>query len=422
MSEQLPDPAPLAAELERCPDPAGAGPRLLRLIAAAGPAVLAEAPEALGRLLHVLSLGPFLADQLVRTPGALAVVLDEAGLVAARTPAELAEALATEAGEGWRRTLLRRQRRELLRIVTADLSGGLGGRQVTEQLSRLAEVVLGECLRRAAPPQDAAALTVLALGKLGGEELNVSSDVDLVFVSAAPDRVEAATRAARALCGALAAPEGLLYRVDVRLRPWGGSGPLVVSAHRLADYLSRQARPWERQAMLRARPVAGDLASGEAVLQQVAPLLLADAPGVRARVRAEKEAIERRAPALDVKLAPGGIRDVEFIVQALQVEHGGRHPEVLTGNTLSGLDRLALAGLLAAEDVAALAERYGLLRDVEHRLQLADYRQVHTLPADPGRQAVLARSLGLSGGGALTTRLRTVMREVRAVFDRMLPP
>jgi glutamine synthetase adenylyltransferase len=271
---------------------------------------------------------------------------------------------------------------------------------------------------------------VLALGKLGGNELNYSSDIDLVFVADDSAQLETATRLARTLTHALsdATGEGFLYRVDLRLRPYGGGGAIVVSAAMLEEYLATTAHPAERQAMLKARPIAGNVAAGEAFLKRLSPVLFSDAAAARRQVRELKARIERqlieRGDAADhVKLGPGGIRDAEFLIQALQLESGAARPEVITVSTLDALDQLTAAGLLVPPDAHALREAYVVFRLIEHRLQLMDNRQVHRLPDSPSELHVLAGTLGIEGPNAAHV-LREAYREhsqwVRAIFERVL--
>ena len=329
--------------------------------------------------------------------------------------------------------LRRYQRWELLRIGVCDLLGLLDLPTVTAQLSCLAESTVNASLEIAARQTgaDRRGFVVLAMGKLGGGELNYSSDIDLLFL--ARGDAEAHRRLAERLIAALtrATAEGFLYRVDMRLRPWGRVGPLVSTLDGYLNYLERHARLWERQAMLRGRPIAGDRDVGADFLAQVQRLLFTAGPEV---VRADVHAMKQRTEAQlretgqtwgEVKLGEGSIRDIEFVVQYLQLAHGGQRPELRSGNTLEALTRLAERGLLTADDHRVLTEGYVFLRTVEHYLQILDYRQTHRLPTEAGDLCYLAQRLGFTGADAgqrFVTRYGQHSAAVRAVYLRHLNP
>jgi [glutamine synthetase] adenylyltransferase / [glutamine synthetase]-adenylyl-L-tyrosine phosphorylase len=392
-------------------------------------------PVILEALVHVTAASRYLADVLVRNPEYLEIVGDNNLLSTLRTKESLADelhqAVAPFATAASRLDSVRRfRRREILRIGAADLRGLVNLRQTAEQLSCLADVVIGECLQIVAAQEDRGGLVVLALGKLGGSELNYSSDIDLIFLNNRADHIATATPLARALVAALgdASGEGFLYRVDLRLRPFGSAGNLVVSADSFAEYLAQQAHPAERQAMLKARPVAGDVEEGRKFMERIRPLVLSEPSTARLRVRALKERIERQlekngAAEGHVKLAPGGIRDVEFLVQALQLEAGAQEPMLVTGCTQEALARLSPAGILSPADADDLREAYVFHRLVEHRLQLMDNQQVHQLPAGPDELRALARTLGVRGPGEAEKLRESYQRRVtrvRAIFERVL--
>ena len=329
--------------------------------------------------------------------------------------------------------LRRLQRWELLRIGACDLLDLFDMTTATEQLSNLAEGLVRASLEYAARRSGVSAegFVVLAMGKLGGRELNYSSDIDLVFLAAA--NAERQVRLGQRLVEALArtTPEGFLYRVDLRLRPWGETGPLVASLEAATTYVREYARLWEKQALLKARVVAGDRPAGESFLRRV-EILLFPSDGVSARD--EVRAMRRRTEAYlvdqgrewgEVKLGTGSIRDVEFVVQYLQLAHGAAQPGILCHNTLDALARLAAAGLLASEESRVLVEGYTFLRTVEHHLQLMDYRQLHWLPREPGALAELGQRLGFQGaqaGELLVARYEEHSAAIRAVYRKYLEP
>jgi glutamate-ammonia-ligase adenylyltransferase len=383
-------------------------------------------------LVTVFASSQFLGEIVLRHPEYLDWLSEPAALAHERADDEFrAGALAAVEGRGDEDALLRLlrwQRRELLRIGLGDLAQWIDLPAVTRQLSHLADAVVEACLRMAHTPPGGG-LAVLALGKLGGTELNYSSDIDLVLVAA--ERPEAHAQGGKRLIELLTrmTPEGFLYRVDMRLRPWGQVGPLVASAEGYLAYLHRDARLWERQALLKARAIAGDRALGDAVLRQAGEVIACPDPEeARADVRAMKEKIaaglRRRGREWgEVKLGRGSIRDIEFVTQYLQLIHCALHPAVLSANTLSALDHLLACGLLPAADHRVLAEGYIFLRPVEHYLQLMHYRQTHALPEDGSEMDYLARRLGFMGEGAgsqFIFRYGQQCAAIRAVYDRYM--
>lgn len=289
---------------------------------------------------------------------------------------------------------------------------------------------------------------VFGMGKLGGRELNFLSDIDLVFVhadeaAAGPD--EAAVHRRRTalhdrLRRVLRLVEGSgvwrpLFHVDLRLRPFGSRGPLSLSVSALERYYERHGRGWERQAWLRARPVAGNLAIGEEVLRRLAPFvwprslgpeLFEEVGEMMRRARAQAHASIGSA-SVDLKHDTGGIREIEFFVQSLQLLNGGRNPSVRTRGTLGACDRLAAAGLLSDREHEVLARAYRVLRRIEHRVQLAEGQQTHRVPADVRERELLARRLAvgapptwLIGAERLAAAAEPAPPRDLADFDRAL--
>lgn len=314
---------------------------------------------------------------------------------------------------------------ELMRIAARDLVGLDTLEVVGASLAGLADDVLGASLRLAVEAEAGASgewagLAVIGMGKLGARELNYASDVDLVFV--APDPEQAAGLAGAAGQGLQLSTDvarrvidfaSQCYRVDVALRPEGRAGPLVRTQASYQAYWQRWVRPWELQALLKARPVAGDPALGAAFVKAAAQAIwsrrwgvaeLREARDMKARTEAT---LGRHAQAggpprsgmraltqRDVKQGPGGIRDVEFSIQLLQLVHGRADIALRLGATLPALAELARAGYVSSADATAMEDSYRYLRTLEHRLQLVDERQVHTVPADPSARTRLARVLG----------------------------
>jgi len=333
--------------------------------------------------------------------------------------------------------------RGLLRIAARDLAGR-PFRGSLRELSDLADGCLAAALACAAAETGVAAPALVALGKLGGRELNFSSDVDVLFVYDAPPTMEADFEHNRAVARLVRAfhqglegrgPLGFGYRVDLELRPEGPHGPLANSVDAALSYYESFGAEWERQALIRLRRVAGPPAPAEALLGGVAPFVWrrSISPDALRAVRAMKQKIERERRAAgrdldaDLKEGPGGIRDVEFLVQALQLFLGGREPSVRSGNVLDALEALAGVGALPEASAAALARGYLWLRRAEHAAQLDEERQTHAFPRDARGQAALARRMGYAEPDADVARTRLVAdwtfvrSDVRAHFDELLP-
>ncbi|HEY9077215.1 MAG TPA: hypothetical protein VIO61_11830 [Anaerolineaceae bacterium] len=316
---------------------------------------------------------------------------------------ELKQLLSTASDDEMYLKLLRLfQGWEMLRIGVCDLLNLYDLPTVTRQLSNLADCIIGACLDLAATHYQTQPdiLTVIAMGKLGGKELNYSSDIDLVFLS--NHHPDLAQKVGESLITHLsnAAGEGLLYRVDMRLRPWGKVGKLVNTPSGYLAYLEHNARYWEKQALLKSRVVAGNHPIGNHFIKNAREYIF---QGTEEQVRQSISALKEQTEAQlrqngqdwgEVKLGAGSIRDVEFTVQLLQMIYGKRFPEILSGNTLDAIPRLAVHQLLSVEDSRILTEGYKFLRTVEHHLQMMDYRQTHRLPRDPQAINQLALRLG----------------------------
>jgi glutamate-ammonia-ligase adenylyltransferase len=392
---------------------------------------LLDQPRALEILVKLFVGSQHLTDILLRQPELLRDLTQQKRLADVKSRDEfLSEARAASAGASDPLAALRGfQRRELLRIGAADTFSLLDLRAVTGQLSCLAEVMIDLCLETtaAAEGRDATALAVLALGKLGGRELNYSSDIDLIFLSDKPDAtiVRLAQRLVRALQEST--DEGFLYRVDLRLRPWGSSGPLVTSPSAFLAYLSRHAALWERQALLKARAAAGDAALGTEFLRAAEPYVFRgdDPAALRAGIRESKLRIEAEAGRLgrawgDVKSGKGSLRDIEFIVQMLQLRHGVDLPAVRTPNTLDGLVRLADFDCIHADEYRLLTDGYIFLRTVEHALQLVHNQQRHAVPTERHELSYLARRLDFPDAETFLLHYERHVDAVRAIYRKYL--
>jgi glutamate-ammonia-ligase adenylyltransferase len=327
------------------------------------------------------------------------------------------------------RALRRSKRAELLRIAARDLVGSADLPTVGRELAALADACLRTALDIAAPDVPVA---IIGMGKLGGRELNYSSDVDVLFVHEG-DNAEG-ERAARAVLTAMTRPmpDGIVFRTDADLRPEGRDGRLSRSLDSFAAYYEKWAEPWEFQALLKARAVAGENALGERFLELVEPHVWPAVldPGAVRQIRAMKgrQEGEMRRRGLDereIKRGRGGIRDIEFAVQLLQLVHGRSDHSIRSPNTLEALGQLARAGYVAGHDAEQLDDAYRFLRTVEHRLQLQAEQQVHALPADPTTRTRLARVLGYRdqlGASALErfdADARRRQATVRAIHEKL---
>ena len=418
----------LLALLARAADPDAALLGLVRLAEVVGRdrllGRLAGDPGLTGALVHVLGSSTALADHLVRHPGDLDVLsglpargaLDVTTLPLLPSTEALDEAFAAAVGPGPadREALdaLRAvHRRYLLPVVARDLAGA-DVETVTRAFSGLADAVLRAGLalaRRQVGVGDDVRLGVVALGKLGARELNLVSDVDLLVLAepadAHPQAVQVVHELVRVVSTSTA--EGSLWPVDLGLRPEGRNGPLVRTLTSALEYYRRHAHPWELQALLKARAVAGDGALAQGLVDATRPLVwdVASRDGFVGAVRTMRRRVEEGVPVREsgrqIKLGGGGIRDVEMPVQLLQLVHGRTDERLRQPATLPALRVLAEGGYVGRADVVALADSYRWLRRVEHRLQLLRLQRTALLPADEAGLRRLARSLGLMPGGGL---------------------
>ncbi|MEU8625723.1 bifunctional [glutamine synthetase] adenylyltransferase/[glutamine synthetase]-adenylyl-L-tyrosine phosphorylase [Streptomyces sp. NPDC048669] len=362
------------------------------------------------RLLGVLGASEALGDHLARHPRDWqALVTYEATDLhpgVAEFEHELAGAVDPDA-------LRVAYRRCLLSIAARDVCGTTDVAETAAELADLATATLRAALAiaRTAAPEDAAQcrLAVIAMGKCGGHELNYVSDVDVIFVAEPADGAEesaavpAATRLAAHLMRICSdtTGEGTIWPVDANLRPEGRNGPLVRTLSSHLAYYQRWAKTWEFQALLKARPVAGDPSLGAEYVDAVAPLVWQAAdrenfvPDVQKMRRRVIDTIPVDRVAREIKLGPGGLRDVEFAVQLLQLVHGRNDATLRSGSTLDALGALARGGYVGRVDAAQLDDAYRFLRAMEHRIQLYRLRRTHLVPEDEPDLRRLGRSLGM---------------------------
>jgi [glutamine synthetase] adenylyltransferase / [glutamine synthetase]-adenylyl-L-tyrosine phosphorylase len=383
-------------------------------------------PVALPNLLLIFNSSQHLSDQLCIDPESYELLrLTEGRPVARELLIEelLADIRRLDNEEDVLVALRRFKRRETLRIAYGDLVLGVQVPQITRQISYVADATVEAALefatrkiskrkspsngRQYAPPR----FVVLALGKLGGLELNYSSDIDLVFLYQADSDTprdsdnghEFSTAVAQELISLLTVTTdmGFVYRIDMRLRPEGRQGPLCASVDQALGYYDMRGRTWERQAYVKARPIAGDMELGYEYLTKLEPwiyrryLSLTDITGIKSlKRRIEDRSTHGDLASSDVKTGMGGIRDIEFVIQFLQLLNGGAEEQVRTGNTLEAITKLNQAGALTHQESTILEENYGYLRKLEHRLQIMYDLQTHQLPKTTGDLTKLARRMG----------------------------
>jgi glutamate-ammonia-ligase adenylyltransferase len=378
-------------------------------------------PEVLPVAATLLGFSTAAADFLVRHPEEVERLADRHPRTRGELEVELAADLDHRGPPDGLRVF---RRRAMLRVAERDLLGA-ALEDVVAEISSVAEACLAAATGLAA---GADGFAVIGLGKLGGAELNYASDVDVIFLHAPSRAQEDAERDAAALIALLAEPtaEGIAFRVDPTLRPGGRAGALARSLESTLDYYERLSATWERQAMIKARPVAGDAGLGDGFVRGVAPFVYpADLAAHaidevrRTKVRLEEYIRARGKELTEVKRGRGGIRDIEFAVQLLQIVHGRRDPVLREPNTLRALAALAAEGYVAHADAEALADAYRFLRRLEHRLQIVRDLQTHDLPADRHARTTIARSLGLTDAEVLQAEYDRTTALVRGIHERL---
>lgn len=327
--------------------------------------------------------------------------------------------------------LRRAHRRALLVLAARDLVGGLAVEDTAGELADVAAATLTAALAvsRAGLAEATASLAVVGMGKCGGRELNYVSDVDVVFVTATETELGLATALAARLVRACAetTAEGSIWPVDTGLRPEGRDGPLVRTLASYRAYYLRWAKTWEFQALLKARPVCGDAALGSTFVEEMAPLIWSASPRprlveeVQQMRRRVAESLPRATAGRELKLGRGGLRDVEFAVQLLQLVHGRSDSSLRSGTTLVALSALAAGGYVGRDDATSLAAAYRFLRTAEHRLQLYQLRRTHLLPEDPVALRRLARSMGYRADPVtgLSNDLQRHLTVVRRLHEKL---
>lgn len=426
---------------------------------------------ALNELAPVLTHSPVLARTLLRQPElAISLVRDKYLERPKKRTMWMVEAQARLANVGdpdvFDKELRRFRNKEMLRIAARELRGE-DVRETALELSFLAEICLEVTVqfwrrqltlslgapRLAAFPDRECRFVVMGMGKLGGRELNYSSDIDLIYFYEADDEAEPMdsdrsdtvdlhrwfSRLSELVSKSISrvTEDGFCFRVDLGLRPEGKFGPICNSVAAAETYYESWGHPWERVAWVRARPVAGDLDLGVELIGSLSPFIwrktldnkaIDDIRRIKTQIndRARRRHAEGTIPkAWDVKLGEGGIREIEFFANAFQLIYGGKMPVLREPSTVKALEKLVYAGLVPAKTGEVLRDAYLLFRRVEHRIQIAEERQTHSLPTTPAAIDALARSLGVTGtendtAAGLTRMLDTPRRAVATTFEQLL--
>lgn len=412
--------------------------------------LLGQFPLGEAALLHLISVSSVCAARLIRYPNILLwLALPEVCGVPRGPRAMLVDLQRIGEGStfaGNFHALRFWKGREMTRIALREVAEAASLEETTGELSQLAEICLREvytywdCELRSRRGGPETPFAILGLGKLGGRELNHSSDIDVIFVYGEEGQVttnltyhEWFNQLGAKIIETFAAhdPAGALFRIDLRLRPEGTSGPLARSIDSMENYYAGFGETWERLALIKARGIAGSRELAYEFLRQHQPFIFPKSPtrDVLEEVGSIKRRIERDIVGhenigRDVKLGAGGIREIEFVVQALQLIHGARHAFLQETSTLKVLPVLADLELLPGKEARALDEGYRFLRRVEHRLQIEAEQQTHTVPEDPAALGRLARSLGFASADQFNAALSEHMQQVRKIFRRVIsePP
>lgn len=388
-------------------DPVSTGRRYEKLVEdASARAVINSLDDNAARdFINIISISSFLFHFFCRHPDVIATI---------GTAFDPGSCVHSEAAD--MDALRRHKYRELLKITWMDISGAAEYSRILNALSILAESVVRQSFRLMLPADSLKItdnhLCTFALGKLGAEELNFSSDIDLIFVCSNPDDVpmevyeyqKILLDGIRKVSSHLEqrTAEGFLYRVDLRLRPWGQSGPLVISIDETEHYYEASSEAWERFAWLRARPIAGSRQLGEELINRLQPFiykrsLSSDDLERFISIKHDMYKARRKKGFWNVKVGEGGIRDLEFFIQMLQLVNAPLHNSLQITGTLNVLSALQTAGLISEKESHEIRHSYLFLRRLENRLQMIDEQQTHELTDDPRGRLIIARSLGVKG-------------------------
>ncbi|MCC6154485.1 MAG: bifunctional [glutamate--ammonia ligase]-adenylyl-L-tyrosine phosphorylase/[glutamate--ammonia-ligase] adenylyltransferase [Candidatus Hydrogenedentes bacterium] len=453
----------LVAALEESPDPDITLVRLERFLAASHTPhldleLMAAAPAYARLVTTILAQSHFLTDIVCRNPEYMMYLWEDTDLAQTRTREDLVREARSivdlfDTFDSRCEALRRFRRREILRIAARDVVAHCHVAAVADDLSNFADAACEAALRcarleleprfgkpMAADTRDEANFVAIGMGKLGARELNFSSDIDLIFLFDESGETTGGSssqltnseyfqklgeRFIKVLTDQTA--EGTIFRVDMRLRPHGRMGPLAVDVESAIHYFENEGHAWERQALIKARPVAGDLDLGGRFVERTRPFVfpkyfddetLEDIRNGKRQM--EAQIAQRGETEIEVKLGRGGIRDIEFTVQMLQLLNGGRVPELRIPPTLRAIKALGEQNLLRPLDAQTLASNYVFLRQVEHRLQIEGSQQRHCLPSDPIELDLFARKLGYANGASFMNGYADRAAATRQVLDQFL--
>lgn len=414
-------------------------------------------PMRLEILLSIFSISEYLSHVLIQNPQFLDTVTKPETLHPVRNREDLEKELRTYMRyplerQKWLHHIRLFKKQEILRTGIRDICLHKPITDIVQELSTLAEVLVQITFEKTCIELDSSEtgertdvcsrFCILAFGKCGGSELNYSSDIDIIALfddqsesTLNESRREKTQQLFNRLMGMIVSDlsehtdQGYVYRVDLRLRPYGSSGRLVYSFSSLVDYYEKKASPWEIQALLKLRPIAGNIRLGEQFISRIYPLFSAHS-GKEEIIRSIEEMRNRKIRSvkksmfsgIDVKSGTGGIRDIEFLIQGLQLIHIAGLPELYERNTLNALGLLGKTGILPDDVVGVLREDYIFLRRVEHFLQIYEDRQVHSLPKNPAEIEVLARKMSGSGShpGEFIRSVEECLTRVRGYYERFL--
>jgi [glutamine synthetase] adenylyltransferase / [glutamine synthetase]-adenylyl-L-tyrosine phosphorylase len=403
-------------------------------------------PPGEAALLHLLSVSSICASRLTQDPQILLWLRQPDVCLAHRDRVQMSHALRTMAGDSMAAANFRAVRvwkgREMVRIALREIADVAPLEETTGELSQIAEICIRrvfdhwntELRQRYGSPE--AEFAILALGKLGGSELNHSSDVDLIFLYSQEGQLssrlsyhEFFNRLGKKILETFSTPDsaGSLFRVDLRLRPEGSAGPLARSLESMENYYGGFGETWERLALIKARGIAGSQELAYEFLRQHQPFIYPKSPTpdlleeiANIKRRIERDVVGADKLERDIKLGRGGIREIEFVVQTLQFIHGARQTFLQEPSTLKALRALAELELVPRSEILELDRAYRFLRATEHRLQIEAEQQTHTLPQKPEELRRLALSLGFASSKAFTAALEQHMLAVRSAFRRII--
>lgn len=414
---------------------------------------LLSQPMRLEILLTIMAYSQFLSDVLIRNPGFFEWIISPEVLHTKRQRMDIEKelreiSLSSNTHKEWLNRIRRLKRREILRTGTRDICLNISLLIITEEISNLADGILEAVLERNlkyvfknSTATEKKGFCIMALGKLGGRELNYSSDIDIMAMIS-KDEIpyknkdyfsiqQIYTKLMESTCLDISShtEEGYAFRVDLRLRPFGREGLIVQEFSRLIDYYTKRANLWELQSLLKIRPVAGDMELGEKAINRIKEIIQIkrDTKMIKENIiKHRRRAIQERLPIFiktkDIKVGSGGIRDIEFLVQGLQFLYAPHYPELIEGNTLKAIDLLKEKKIIDNDIKNQLTENYIFLRRLEHFLQIMEDRQIHWLPSDKIKLDALARRIlgHHSNHHELLEKLNEISFQISDLYNRFL--